>query len=187
MLRWYSQVDVELEGPRRAELVDHHRMVDDEVDRVQRVDLLRVAAERLDPVPHRGEVDDRRHAGEVLHQHPRRPIGDLARVPAALRRPVGEGADVVDGDRLAVLEAQHVLEHDLQRRRQAAEIAQTCSFGRRDRIVGVFLARDREAAARLGTVGSYENGHRGPPGRVGWESYLLGRITVCLIKCCCAV
>jgi hypothetical protein len=47
---------------------------------VQRVDLLRVAAQRLDPVAHGGEVDHRRHAGEVLHQHARGAIGDLARV-----------------------------------------------------------------------------------------------------------
>ena len=154
-------VDVELERARGAELVDHHRVVDDEVDRVQRVDLLRVAAERLDPVAHRREVDDRRHAGEVLHQHPRRPVGDLARVPAALGRPFGEGADVVDRDGLAVLEAQHVLQHDLKRCRQAAEIAETCRLGRRDRVVGVVLARDLETAARPGAVGSNENGHRG--------------------------
>ena len=154
-------VDVELEGARGAELVDHHRVVDDEVDRVQRVDLLRVAAERLDPVAHGGEVDDRRHAGEVLHQHPRRPVGDLARVPAALGRPFGEGADVVDGDGLAVLEAQHVLQNDLKRCRQATEIAETCRLGRSDRVEGVVLARDRETAARPGAVGSNENGHRG--------------------------
>ena len=168
MLRSYSQVDVELEGARRAELVDHHRMVDDEVDRVQRVDLLRVAAERLDAVPHRGEVDHRRHAGEVLHQHARRAIGDLARVLAAERRPFGEGADVVDRDRLAVLEAQHVLEHDLQRGRQPAEIAEPRRLGRGDRVVGVVLLPDLQAAARLGGIGSNENGHRAS-GRAGWD------------------
>ena len=56
-------------------------MVDDEVDRHQRVDALRVAAERLHRVAHRGEVDHRRHAGEVLHQHARRAEGDLAVAP----------------------------------------------------------------------------------------------------------
>jgi hypothetical protein len=44
-----------------------HRVVDDEVDRAQRVDLLRVAAQRRHRLAHRGEVDHRRHAGEVLH------------------------------------------------------------------------------------------------------------------------
>jgi hypothetical protein len=80
-------VHVHLEGARVAELVDHHRVVDDEVHGVQRVDLLRIAAQRLDPVAHRGEVDDGRNAGEVLHQHARGAIGDLARVLPALLGP----------------------------------------------------------------------------------------------------
>ena len=164
-------VDVQLEGARGAELVDHHRMVDDEVDRVQGVDLLRVAAQRLDPVAHRREVDHRRDAGEVLHQDPRRPVGDLARVPAALRRPLGEGADVVHGDGLAVLEAEHVLEHHLQGRRQALEIAQARGFGGRDRVVGVALPLDLERATRFGGIGSNVNGHRASGlSLLGWTS-----------------
>jgi hypothetical protein len=39
-------VHVHLEGARVAELVDHHRVVDHEVHGVQRVDLLRIAAQR---------------------------------------------------------------------------------------------------------------------------------------------
>jgi len=38
------QIDVHLEGARVAELIDHDRVVDDQIDRVQRVDLLRIAA-----------------------------------------------------------------------------------------------------------------------------------------------
>jgi hypothetical protein len=64
-------VHVHLEGARVAELVDHHRVVDDQVHGVERVDLLRIAAQRLDPVAHRGEVDHGGHAGEILHQHAR--------------------------------------------------------------------------------------------------------------------
>ena len=72
------EFDVLAERLRVAELVDHHAMVDDEVDRDQRIDLLRVAAERAHRVAHRGEVDDCGDAGEVLHQHPRRAVLDLA-------------------------------------------------------------------------------------------------------------
>ena len=43
-----------------AVLVDLHRVVDDEVDRLQRIDALRIAAELDDRVAHRGEVDDAR-------------------------------------------------------------------------------------------------------------------------------
>ena len=53
-------------------------MVDDEVDRHQRIDLFRIAAERPHGIAHRGEIDHRRHAGEILHQDARRPEGDLA-------------------------------------------------------------------------------------------------------------
>ncbi len=55
-----------------TEEVDDHGVVDDEIDRHQRVDLLGIAAERLHRVAHRGEIDHRRHAGEILHQHARR-------------------------------------------------------------------------------------------------------------------
>ena len=54
------------------ELVDLHRVVDHQLDRLQRVDPGRVAAEVAHRVAHRREVDDRRHAGEVLEQHARR-------------------------------------------------------------------------------------------------------------------
>ena len=60
-----------------AVLVDLHGVVDDEIDRLQRVDALRIAAERLDRVAHRGEIDDGGHAGEVLQQHAARAEGDL--------------------------------------------------------------------------------------------------------------
>ena len=77
------ELDVLAERLGRAELVDHHAVVDDQVDGHQRIDLLRVAAELLHRVAHRGKVDDRRDAGEILHQHPRRAVLDLAGDAAA--------------------------------------------------------------------------------------------------------
>jgi hypothetical protein len=44
-------------------------VVDHEVDRRQRVDLLRIAAQLDHRFAHGGEVDHGGHAGEVLHQH----------------------------------------------------------------------------------------------------------------------
>ena len=67
-----------------AEIVDDDRMVDDQIDGHQRIDLLRIAAQRRHRVAHRGEIDHRRHAGEVLHQHARRAEGDLVLGLAAL-------------------------------------------------------------------------------------------------------
>ena len=79
-----------------------------------------VAAESARRVAHRGEVGDRGHAGEVLHQHARGHELQLA-VPGLLRgtTAVGERADVVGGDVDAVFAAQQVLDQDAQRIRAA--------------------------------------------------------------------
>ena len=152
-------VHVHLESAGIAEFVDHDRVVDDQVNRVQRVDLLGIATKRHDPVAHRGQVHHCRHAGEVLHQHAGRAVGDLARVLAAFRTPFAEGADVVDADGLAILEAQHVLEDDLERSGQVRELAEPGGFGGRDRVIGNRLAADCQGLAGLGTVVAYGNGH----------------------------
>ena len=80
------EVDVALERVGRAEHVDDHRVVDDELGGRERVDLGRVAAELGDGLAHRREVDDARHAREVLHDHPRRGELDL-RVRLGARGP----------------------------------------------------------------------------------------------------
>ena len=68
---------IEREGVVRAEMIDLHRMVDDQLGGLERIDLARVAAERLHRIAHCREVDDCRHAGEVLHQHARRAVLNL--------------------------------------------------------------------------------------------------------------
>ena len=123
-------LDVLLEGVGRAEEVDLHGVVDDEVDRHQRVDLGGVAAERLHGIAHGGEIDHGRHAGEVLHQHARRAVGDLARGGLVLQ-PFDHGADVVGLDRAAVLEAQQVLDQHLEREAAAWRCRQARSSRRR--------------------------------------------------------
>ena len=84
------ELDVPREGVARAEQVDLNRVVDHELDRNQGIDLLRVPAEVGHRVPHRREIDDRRHAREVLQEHAGRGEGDLtrrlgARVPGCNR------------------------------------------------------------------------------------------------------
>ena len=112
---------VDLERLLVAEGVHLDRVVDDQVDVDQRVDRRRVAAEVLHRVAHRGQVDHRGDAGEVLHQHPRRLERDLDR-GLGLGVPGRDRLDVVGGDRLAVLEAQRVLQQDLQRVGQAGDV-----------------------------------------------------------------
>ncbi|MCY1442592.1 hypothetical protein D9M71_589670 [compost metagenome] len=99
-------------------LVDHHRVVDHQVHRRQGVDTLRVASGLGHGRAHGGQVDHRRHAGEVLHQHPRRAVLNLA-VTAALVQPLGKGLEVEAGDGLAVLPAQQVFQQYFQRHGQA--------------------------------------------------------------------
>ena len=110
------ELDVAREGAARAEDVDLHRVVDHELDRDQRVDLLRVAAEVGHRVPHRREVDDGRDAGEVLEQDARRREGDLA-ARLVRRHPPRDRFDVV---RVAVPE--HVLEQDPERVREPRDV-----------------------------------------------------------------
>ena len=63
-------LDVDLEGLGVAEGVDLDRVVDHQVDRGQRVDLVRISAHAEHRLAHRGEVGDHRDPGEVLQQHP---------------------------------------------------------------------------------------------------------------------
>ena len=145
------ELDVPGEGTLIAELVDHDRMVDDQVDRDQRIDLLGIAAERPHGVAHRGEVDHRRHAGEILHQHARRPEGDLA-IALLRRQPGGHGADVVGGDRALVLAAQQVLEQHLQRVGQPRDVGETVLLGLGQAEIFIRLAADGEGAARFESI-----------------------------------
>ena len=111
----------------RAEGVDLHGVVDDQLDRDRRVDLRRVAAHLSDRVAHRREVDDRRHTGEVLHQHARRGERDLLS-RLGPRVPAGQRLDVGGRDAAVALVAQQVLEQDLQRERQPRDV-ETCLQG----------------------------------------------------------
>ncbi len=134
---------VALEGVRAAEQVGDHRMVDHQVGGGERVHLLAVAAQVADGLAHGGEVDDARHPGEVLHDHPRRRELDLdARVGRGV--PVRDRFDVILGDIGAVLGPQQILGEHLQ-------------------AVGKFLgARHRVQAIDLVAVVSDFEGVSGP-------------------------
>ena len=106
---------------RRRELVDDDRVVDHEVGRRERVDLLGVAAHRGEGLAHRREVDDGRDAREVLQEDARGAEGDLAvgRLPDVTGR---EGLDVVLRHGAAVLVAEEVLEEDPERERELLDL-----------------------------------------------------------------
>jgi hypothetical protein len=123
-------------------LVDLDAVVDDEVDRDQRVDRLRIAPHPLHRAPQGGQVDDRRDAGEVLQD-------DASRLERHLelrrgRRIVGrEPPDVVRRHVVAVLVPQQALEQDLDRERQPRDVAQPVLLELREAVVV------RRPAARL--------------------------------------
>src|SRR5690606_3059656 len=91
------------------------RVVDDEVDGYERVDFFRVAAKRDHGVAHGCKVNDGGNAGEVLHQHAGRAIGDFVFDLTLVRQPCGDGEDMILGDGAAVLEAQQVFQQHLHR------------------------------------------------------------------------
>jgi len=99
---------------RRSEDVDLHGVVDHEIGRDERVDALRIAAEARDRRAHRREVDDRRHAGEVLQDDARGQKRYLAR---------REREGVFVGGKAERVVAQHVLEQDADGVRQLRERA----------------------------------------------------------------
>ena len=104
-------LDVRLEGDACAELVDLHRVVDDQLGRLERVDLLRIAAHLAHGVAHRGQVDHRGNAREVRHQHARGSEGDLP-LRLRLRIPARQRLDVVSSHDPPVLVTQQVLQQN---------------------------------------------------------------------------
>ncbi len=109
------QRDVVGEGFRRAKLVDDDRVVDDEIDRNERIDLGRIAAEFRHAIAHCGEIDNGWDAGEVLHQHACGAEADFFFGFALVVEPFGHGHDVGLIDRAVVLVAKEVFEENLHR------------------------------------------------------------------------
>ena len=104
-----------------AIFINLHGVVDDELGGREGIDALRVAAQGLDGVAHGGQIDNRWHAGEVLHQHAGRHVSDLA-AGLGFGVPVGQEFDVGGGDVDAVFATQQVFEEDFEAEGQAREI-----------------------------------------------------------------
>ena len=107
------EVRVNEERRLRSVFVDLHRVIDDEIDWLQRIDQSRIATESGESVAHRGEIDDRRHASEVLEQN----TGGSERnffLERPLYVPAGKHADIVGFDELAVFVSEQIFEEDLE-------------------------------------------------------------------------
>jgi hypothetical protein len=132
-----------------AEQIDLHRVIDHQVNRLQRTDLVGIAAELFDRIAHHRQVRDHRHAGEILQQHSRRHERDLALT--ALAVPSRERLDLSGRHDDAVLAPQHVLDHHLDRVRHARH-REPMLFERVDLVDRVALAIDRERRTSTETV-----------------------------------
>jgi hypothetical protein len=131
--------------------IHHHRVVDHQINRHQRVDALRLAAEAGDAVAHRGEIDHRGHASEILHEDARGAERHLGLALSVVREPGRERLRVGHRVGAAILEAQDILEQHLQAVGQAGHVADRPG-GFRDREVVVGLAVHDELATRLEAV-----------------------------------
>jgi hypothetical protein len=115
-------------------------VIDDEIDRHERLDQLRIFLQLLHRVAHRGEIDQERDAGEILQDDARDDEGNFVG-DGRLRVPVGQRADVVFADPFSVEITQHRLEHDADADRQFRDRPHAGFFQRGQRIVCNFLTR----------------------------------------------
>jgi len=142
------ELHVEIERRRRAVVVDHHRVVDDEVDRHERLEELWITPEVGGDIAHRREIAQQRDAGEILQHDARDDERNLVGA-RGVRRPVRDLAHVLLGDLLPVAVAEHALEHDADRDRQPRHLADACGFERRQRVVAAtFAGRQPELLQR---------------------------------------
>ena len=78
------QLHVQIERITVAEMIDLHRMVHHQIDRNQRLDILRLLAHFRRHTPHCGQVGQQRNAGKVLQYHTRNHERDF--IDAGCRR-----------------------------------------------------------------------------------------------------
>jgi hypothetical protein len=142
------ELGIQLECVGFTEIIDLDRVIDDEFDRLQRIDFVGIAAETNDAVPHRRQIDDGRNSGEILQQH----AGGRERyflLSCSVQVPSRERLDVAGFDKSAVLVAQQVLEQNLHRVRQPCDFRKTgfLECGKAVGLVGTPANRKRGSRA----------------------------------------
>jgi LPXTG-motif cell wall-anchored protein len=162
------ELAVLLERVLAAEDVDLHRVVDDELHRLERVDLLRIAAHLLHRIAHRREIDDGGDAGEVLKEHTARGERDLLRRLGG-RLPGGHRLDMRGQHGHAIFGTEQVLEQDLERERELRRLGELGNDGI-EAVDGEGVVADLEnGAAAEGVLG-----HFGPDYRVARRRRAMG-------------
>ena len=135
----HLQFHVQVKGVVGTEVINHHRMVYDQIDRRKRVDLLRIAAAVCHGIAHRCQIHNRRHAGEILHQHTSRTEGDV-RVLGAVTSLLDHCTNVVGGDTAPVFETQQIFDQHPNAEWQARQLTKRLSsFG--EAVIAIRLTR----------------------------------------------
>src|SRR5207247_8023888 len=118
---------IELKGSRRTEEIHLHRVIDHQIDRHEWLNDFGVAAESLDCAAHRGQIDNQRHAGEILENDTCHDEWNFF-VRRLLRVPVCQRFYIFAPDFLAVTIAQYRFEHDPNAHRQPRNFTDTLLF-----------------------------------------------------------
>lgn len=111
------------QGEGGSELINLHGVIDDQIDGHDGIDAIGLAAQASHGGAHGGQIDDRRHAGEVLQDDPSRFEGYLERL-GHLRRPAGQSLDVFGRYCVAVCGSQHGLQKYSDRKRQLVDVGE---------------------------------------------------------------
>ena len=145
------ELGVLLERAGHAEVVHLHGVVDDQLDGLQRVDLVRVAAQAHDAVAHGGQIHHAGHAGEILQQDARGHERDFA-LRGTLHVPRRQRLDVGLLDEPAILVPEQILQQNLERVRQAGHFRKPRGRQRRQAVHQDRAARNRQRLARSEAV-----------------------------------
>ena len=146
-------IGIEDESAIRAELIHLNGMVDHEIHRNKRIDLfVGGAAQFVHSVAHGGQIHNRGHAREILHEHTRRSKSDFLVPCAGVFRGLGQATDMdlFCFHKPSVLVAQKVLDHHFDGKREFREKstpAFLANVGKAKDFVGITIDRKARLAA----------------------------------------
>ena len=135
----------------RSKIIHLHGMIDHQIRRKQRIDFPGIAAQSLHRVAHRRQIDHRRHAREILHQHARRHEGHF--LPRRLGRiPFRQHFNIRGLDEASIFIAQEIFQQHLQRKGKPRNCADAALLQFRQAENFITAAAGRERAARAKAV-----------------------------------
>ncbi len=127
-------------------------MVDDKIDRNQRIDLFRITAERLEAIAHSCKVNNGWNAGEVLHQHAGRAVSNFCTCRSAICEPCGNSFDIRLLDGAVIFKAKQVLKQNLHGKWKLGNARQAVLFGFGQAVIDIVLTVDGKRFAAFETI-----------------------------------